>query len=91
MKLILVVVMSFLISGCVASVTSNDIRNAYFGQKPDEQEKIEIITNYVKARLIDPDSLKLECASPRKGWVRPSFSDPVSFGYVFGPFPKSSG
>ncbi len=83
MKIFLLFLLPFFLDGCATRVPINEIQNAYYGQKPNEQEKIPIITDYVKDRLIDPDSLKLRCSSPRKGWARPFFSKPVTFGYVF--------
>ena len=83
MKIFLIFLLPFFLVGCATGVSKNEIQNAYYGQKPSEQEKIGIITQYVKNSLIDPDSLKLRCSSPRKGWARTSFSNPVTFGYVF--------
>ena len=83
-KFFLVFLLPLFLAGCATKgVSKNEMQNAYYGQKPNEQEKIGIITEYVKNNLIDPDSLKLRCSSPRKGWARPFNRDPVTFGYVF--------
>lgn len=86
MKNLLLLLVILVASGCATAPDRSAIQNAYFGQKPNEQEKIGIITEYAKRSLIDPDSLRLRCNSPRKGWARPSYSDPVTFGYVFACF-----
>lgn len=83
MKNVLLVFLSFIITGCATAPDRSAAQNAYYGQKPNEQEKIEIITEYIKNSLIDPDSLRLRCSNPRKGWARRFYSDPVTFGYVF--------
>lgn len=83
MKKFLMILLAFVLAGCASKPTNSDIRNAYFGEKPNQQEKLQIINEYVSRDLIDPESLRLKCAQPRKGWARPFFSKPVTFGYVF--------
>lgn len=75
-----------MLSGCATAPDRNAIQNAYYGQKPNEQEKIAIISEYIKSSLIDPESLRLRCSSPRKGWARPFYSKPLTYGYVFACF-----
>ena len=86
MKNFLLLLVILIVSGCATVPDRNAIKNAYFGTKPTEQEKLGIITEYVKRTLIDPDSLRVRCNSPRKGWARHFYSKPVTFGYVFACF-----
>jgi len=56
-------------TSCAFSMAPRDWSQADFGSKPEGTAYLEIIELSIKPTLIDPDSLKLACAEPRRGSV----------------------
>lgn len=82
MKLLISCFLSALLVGCATEVTQSDLRSANYGQQQYEKNTTSTINSYLSKTLIDPDSLRLRCNQPRKGWIRDSDYEPPSFGYV---------
>lgn len=81
MKIFLLpIVSAFLLSACAVPITRSDLRTANYGTKPDNAKSTAAA--YFQKVLIDPDSMKLACAEPKKGWARQMSSQPPNYGYV---------
>ncbi len=80
MRFILIPIL-FIFTACVPAMTQQQWSQVDFGSKPEGSVYLETIEQSIKAKLIDPDSLKLTCAGPRKGSVGEAFSS-HRFGWV---------
>lgn len=79
----LVVVLMLFLAACVPTIPQEKWAQADFGEKPEGTKYLEFIEDSIKSRLIDPDSLKLTCAEPRKGSVKDGVGyAPHKFGWV---------
>ena len=82
MRRISLTLIALAVTACGTPVTTNDVANAYYGSKPSATVTTPRIRSYLSGALVDPDSLRLRCADPRKGWAKRDMVDTPSFGYV---------
>lgn len=69
------------ITGCAAPVTKEQWQNANFGEKLDKSVYVAYIQKSIKESLVDPDSLKMSCFDPVKGWAQ-DINEPRYFGWL---------
>jgi hypothetical protein len=83
MKYIIVSILVLFLTACAGTqIKSEDIRNANFESRPTQDETEAKIRVHLETVLIDPDSLRLSCNAPRKGWGRENMFDKPIFGYL---------
>ena len=68
------------LSACSVQITKSDVSNANYGEPPIAPQTAAI--RYFQSVLIDPDSMKLNCNEPKKGWARDATLYPPKYGYV---------
>ena len=71
-----------ILTACGSPITRKDLDNANIGTPPSDATAMQIIRKHLAETLIDPDSAKLRCSDPKKGWARLDLFDNPSFGYV---------
>lgn len=71
-KIIFSVIVILSLTACAAAfqVKPEDIQKAHFSSKPTQGDAETKIRAYLDGTLIDPESLRLNCESPQKGWAR---------------------
>lgn len=73
------VVSALLLSACGnIRPTPDQINLAYYGPPPTDPEGA--VFKYFEERLIDPESARIKCSNPRKGWV--NLAGKLSYGWV---------
>ena len=74
----------FLISCTSVPVTQELINSADFGERPTEAMMVSIIKEQVNSgTYYDPDSAKIKCTTPRKGWSRRTRAiESVRYGFL---------
>lgn len=83
MKQILISILVLFLTACAGTqIKPEDIRNANFESRPTQAEAETKIRAHLETVLIDPDSLRLSCNAPRKGWGRDNMFDKPIFGYL---------
>lgn len=71
-----------LLFGCTAAVTKQQIDSARYSSQPSEKSAESNIRAYFSAALKDPDSLRLECQTVKKGWARQYRDKDADFGWI---------
>lgn len=81
MKFLLSAFVILILSGCGAtSPTKQQIDSANFGELKNKDFYMDYVYNDLKRNLIDPDSLRLSCANPKKAWGGRN-NDETIYGY----------
>ena len=81
-KVLWIALIALNLVGCASSPSNVRMMYANYGERPNEARAKKTITNYLESSLIDPDSLRLKCAEPQKGWAREASSRPPRFGWI---------
>ena len=77
MRIIAAVIFAFMLIGCAARLTPEQIAAADYGPKPENYQ--EIVKSLFAKSLFDPESARYEFQEPRRGYMQ---DEPPKFGWA---------
>jgi hypothetical protein len=83
-SLLVLSVLAMMVNGCATMPTAKELAKAEYGSPISQQDAEAKAIEYLKQRLKDPDSAKIEWGAVQQGWMReaPINGNQLRFGYI---------